>query len=611
MINLTFQKLMAVNKCYYEISTPRGYGLIIINIFNNVATYTRNGAVNERENLEKLFKSMGLEVIVAVEKTRNEMFTFLQGYAQQSILKEHSMIAIAISSHGCEEGVLGINIEERLKFQMACKKFDNPKDIVRIQDIRSMFNAQHCPNLAGKPKLLIINGCRGSTYETLISTDIPNVSSFQANTKFTKSTTWSDFFTLFSCVQGHYSLRCAKSGSFYINALLKTYNDYGKNLSIDEMLPIVNQCLIENISSEWNTDLNQPYAESCHWESTCTRILKIEPVENEDFDASVAYNLPPSVTVQTKSQLSPSSTTGTYVREKTLQFETSMKCNWSICNKNTSNLNSLPYQINHPTGVSICGDIIYILDSIASRIWLFKTNGEQILIQTDGRFMVKSITHSELHNAWGVLAYNDSIVVTKDNALIMFSKSKGSLDFIEKVTMKVSGLDYHNSAGLLYVCDRPNLCLVTYDLKLKEVARFWLTIPEDQPLSAQSGKTRLLDVKCLEKNILTLISQCSCNIYIFDYNGVYVRSIISINDIPLSGFFAVNHSANRIAIGDAKFHNLKIFDMKGDLVNEMCAHGDGVGEFNSPTGIAFDQNDNVVIACSAKQINMIQSFDFM
>ena len=80
----------------YEISQPRGYGLIIVNLFEQFKVAKREGAQQEIDNLKNLFESLGLKPVVYTELTKQKIQELLQLTSQSPELKEHSMIAVAI-----------------------------------------------------------------------------------------------------------------------------------------------------------------------------------------------------------------------------------------------------------------------------------------------------------------------------------------------------------------------------------------------------------------------------------------------------------------------------------------------------------------------------------
>ena len=76
--------------------TPRGYGVIIINNFNDIPTLVRKGADKERENFQKLFELIGLECRIFENLKKEEIIFQLKMISKEDDLEKHSMIAIAI-----------------------------------------------------------------------------------------------------------------------------------------------------------------------------------------------------------------------------------------------------------------------------------------------------------------------------------------------------------------------------------------------------------------------------------------------------------------------------------------------------------------------------------
>ena len=81
----------------YDISVvPRGFGVIIVNKFENCVTWKREGAEKEIDNLTHLFNSLGLTPIVHTELRKQDILNTLEEVSKRPELGEQSMIAIAI-----------------------------------------------------------------------------------------------------------------------------------------------------------------------------------------------------------------------------------------------------------------------------------------------------------------------------------------------------------------------------------------------------------------------------------------------------------------------------------------------------------------------------------
>ena len=245
----------------------RGIGLVIVNYFEDFPEPTKRvGAKEELQRLTKLFESFNLEVRRHIELTKNEIVNVLEDTVKDPKLGSDSMIAIAISSHGCEEGLLGINIDDRLKHRND-PNYKNMEDCISPTQIQKIFNGDNCPSLAGRPKLFLLNGCRGKGMENIFQIEGEEEEErLVCDTIIKLATTWSDFFVIHSCVIGNKSMRCTKRGSLFIIEFSEAYAKYGSKYPIESIMPTVNRNLIIVCQRK-----DAPSKQSCTWESPCTR----------------------------------------------------------------------------------------------------------------------------------------------------------------------------------------------------------------------------------------------------------------------------------------------------------------------------------------------------
>ena len=271
----------------------RGIGLIIVNIFGDSTKPERLGAEEELQMLTELFESFNLEVKPHTELTKDEIVKVLEETAKDPKMSSDSMIAIAISSHGCEEGLLGIHKGDRLRRIHDPDCNDNMEDCIPPTQIQDIFNGNNCKSLAGKPKLFLFNGCRGKGIEIIIPTELNKLpaaeetvhntantslaadqSDLNANVKF--ATTWSDFFVIHSCVLGNSSVRSENRGSLFFVQFCEAYAKYGGKYPIEDIMPLVNRNLIIFCKKNKKAISKQ----SCTWVSTCTRSFLIHPIDD-------------------------------------------------------------------------------------------------------------------------------------------------------------------------------------------------------------------------------------------------------------------------------------------------------------------------------------------
>ena len=546
-----------IEKYKYNLSEkPRGVGLIIVNYFQD-QRLPRKGAEVEKKNLIELFTLMGLEIIEHVELSSEAMVNVLIKLAKEPRLKTDSMLAVAISSHGNEEGLLGVNHDT--------EKFGG-KDHVSPTQIKTIFNGANCPFLARKPKLLILNGCRGDAKEELIEDDYISTKNFPEQ----RATTWSDFFTIHSCELGATSKRSTKGGSFFINEFLKTYQEVGRFLSIESMMPLINRKLIHiTYSTERIIELNQQRStQSCTWESSCTCLLKIMPIN------AVIEKIPqPAVD--------------------------SFSLVWATCSKGLQG----PNQMSSPTGLTITPDgQIYITDSASKCIWVYSTDGEPMYQDISPKtYKQLVISNLGLTYCWGLCIRGNFLFVSCTLALIKFSLIGGGLLTHKFHESPITGMDIGEN-DVIYACERHSCKLLLLNLDLVILSKLDLTH------TLNPAKDRLMDVKVVEEQLYILVNKNEYTIQIFDTNGTHVRNLVSNVDLKESLYFTINRTKKTLFAGDIVTNELKGFSADGQLMYSTGEHGDKRGNLTEPSGIDLTAEGEVVLVCPTKNKFMLQSF---
>ena len=546
-------------KFEYPISgKPRGIGLVIVNSFRD-HVIARAGAEFEKENLSQLFTLMGLEVREHIELTRDEIVDVLCSLAKEPRLKADTILAIAISSHGCEDGLLGINVEERLKNP----EYTGTDDCISPNQIKTIFNGVNCPLLSKKPKVLFLNGCRGGGREEIIEGD--NLSTVAIPEQ--KATTWSDFFIIHSCVPGMISLRSNLSGSLFLDVFLKMYQAYGQYLSLELMMPIVNRKLIDTATSKKKV----LSAQSCTWESSCTCVLKITPVNAEIQKVPVATQ--PAVV--------------------------SFRLEWATCSKGVQG----PNQMSTPSGLITTPDgQIYITDSASKCIWIYSTDGEPLYQDISPKtYKQLVIGNLGLTYCWGLCIRDNFLFVSCTLALIKFSLFGGGLLTHKFHDAPITGMDIGED-GVIYACERHSCKLLLLDMDLNILSKLDLTH------TLNPANDRLMDVKVVDEQLYLLINKNAYIIQVFDTKGKHVRNLVSSLDLKESLYFAINRTKKTIFAGDIVTNELKGFSADGKLMYSTGEHGDKRGNFAEPNGIDLTADGEVVVVSPNKNKFMLQSF---
>ena len=189
-------------------SNPRGICLIMNNlVFHDKDTVNRYGAEIDEEVLHQLFQEeLGFVVKVFHDLQYFEMQQVAEKFAKVDHSNYDAFICI-IMSHGGEkdtiEGVKGRKIY--------------------IENITSEFKPSKCPTLAEKPKVFIVQACRGRSEDQnlqpihLAAADSDKSGLFKDSTLARSDTPdESDFLYAFSTTPGYVSWRFPGTGSPFI-----------------------------------------------------------------------------------------------------------------------------------------------------------------------------------------------------------------------------------------------------------------------------------------------------------------------------------------------------------------------------------------------------------
>uniref|UniRef100_A0A2K6FLU7 Caspase family p20 domain-containing protein n=1 Tax=Propithecus coquereli TaxID=379532 RepID=A0A2K6FLU7_PROCO len=122
--------------------------LIICNTeFDNLPR--RSGADVDIRDMKKLLEDLGYSVDVKENLTASDMTTELRAFAARPEHRTSDSTFLVFMSHGIQKGICGKRYSEQ------------DPDVLGINEIFRMLNTCNCPNLTNKPKVIIIQACRG------------------------------------------------------------------------------------------------------------------------------------------------------------------------------------------------------------------------------------------------------------------------------------------------------------------------------------------------------------------------------------------------------------------------------------------------------------------
>ena len=213
-IKLTFKKAVLVvqnrkpfipaDEIYEMDRLPHGVCVIINNKKFGIYKEDRLGTERDEENLRITFQYLGYDVEIYRDCKAGEMKAIFKALQGRDFSKHDSFVC-CILSHGEDRKIFGTD--------------GNKVDL--DDDIASLFKANNCPGLGGKPKMFFIQACRGV---------VPTKAVAQGDSGYVVSdgTTvtrpkMADFFFGFASSPGYEALRDTKEGSWYISELCDVF----------------------------------------------------------------------------------------------------------------------------------------------------------------------------------------------------------------------------------------------------------------------------------------------------------------------------------------------------------------------------------------------------
>ncbi|XP_071783995.1 caspase a [Centroberyx gerrardi] len=147
------------NDIYPVKSTRSRLALLITNKDFTDATKNRNGAEKDEQNMEKLLTDLGYTVVKHRNLSGQEIDAAVRNFSQHPGLQETDSVFVIIMSHGKMGAILGVHWRE-----------DRP-DEFPIDNIYRHLSTQNCPALLNKPKVIIIQACRGEREGAVMVSD--------------------------------------------------------------------------------------------------------------------------------------------------------------------------------------------------------------------------------------------------------------------------------------------------------------------------------------------------------------------------------------------------------------------------------------------------------
>ncbi|NXT95268.1 CASP1 protein, partial [Anhinga rufa] len=221
----------------YPIHLPRETrtrrALLICNIeFEHLKR--RAGAEVDVEGMTKLLEGLGYVVDIHYNLTSQGMVEVMKDFVKLGEHRTSDSTFLVFMSHGVRAGLCGT------------KSKNKTTDILSLDTIYEKFNNKHCQALLGKPKVVIIQSCRGGKTGSVMvsdSADPAMPSAISAHTipegleddAIFQVHLESDFATLHSSTPDTVSWRSPEKGSLFIQSLIEQFRNHACDSDLQEI----------------------------------------------------------------------------------------------------------------------------------------------------------------------------------------------------------------------------------------------------------------------------------------------------------------------------------------------------------------------------------------
>ncbi|MBN3271393.1 CASP1 protein, partial [Polyodon spathula] len=211
---------------------------LIINNINFTYQKKRLGSDVDNEAMKTLLEALDYQVEGHADLSAEEMETKLTEFSRREEHKTSDSTFIVLMSHGTEEGICGVNYDQER----------DPQDILTTNTISRIFNNKSSLNLVGKPKIFIIQACRGVNCGYVM---IPNLQGgchqqpeYHTDAPLNKFHRESDLIFFCSTTPENMSYRNPKTGALFIKTLVDIFRKESWNFHIEDLFKKVQRAFV-------------------------------------------------------------------------------------------------------------------------------------------------------------------------------------------------------------------------------------------------------------------------------------------------------------------------------------------------------------------------------
>lgn len=218
----------------YPVMEQEGRTRLALIISNKEFTHlsNRNGSEVDLSGMQDLLENLGYSVVVKVDLTAVEMEAVLWEFAARPEHRSSDSTILVFMSHGTLEGICGT------------KHQNTEPDILHDDTIFQIFNNRNCQSLRDKPKVIIMQACRGKGTGTTWVADTGGTSICRYDRTLqcyiwsdavSKTHVEKDFIAFKSSTPHNISWRTERHGSLFIYQLISHFKEYSWCYHLEEI----------------------------------------------------------------------------------------------------------------------------------------------------------------------------------------------------------------------------------------------------------------------------------------------------------------------------------------------------------------------------------------
>ncbi|XP_075402648.1 caspase-1 [Tenrec ecaudatus] len=189
----------------------------------------RAGADVDIKGMKMLLGGLGYSVHLKENLTAPDMIAELKMFAARQEHETSDSTFVVFMSHGIQNGICGTKYSEELS------------DVLEVNTIFQLLNTRNCPKLKDKPKVIIIQACRGGNQGEVWVKDSAGISADNSSldpTEFTddairKAHVEKDFIAFCSSTPENISWRHPLLGSLFIMKLIEHLQEYAWSFDLE------------------------------------------------------------------------------------------------------------------------------------------------------------------------------------------------------------------------------------------------------------------------------------------------------------------------------------------------------------------------------------------